>query len=162
MTNPTTTPGTDLVEIKGQSYAGLGSRFLALLMDGLLLCALFFPTTRIVKGVWIMSPAEHQWRVGWFITDPLCLIFLGVITIYFVALEGTAGWTVGKWLLGLRVIRKEGGKANLSDALIRNFFRLVDGLPAFSLLGAILIAVTKEKTRVGDLVAGTRVVKLNR
>ena len=142
-------------------YAGLGSRFLALLIDGLLLSAVFFPTTRIVKGVWIMAPSDHLWRVGWLVSDPLCMIFLLVIAIYFVVLEGVFGRTVGKWFLGLQVVRKDAGNPGLLRALLRNLLRLVDALPAFSILGVVLIIVSPEKARVGDLVAGTRVVKID-
>ena len=147
------------MEMKKLSYAGLGRRFLALSVDGLLLSAVFFSITRIVKGVWIMSPADHQWRVGWFVSDPLCMIFLVVIFLYFVVLECVFGRTAGKWIFGIRVVGRDGGKPGLIAAFIRNLLRLVDGLPAFSILGAVLIKVTSEKTRVGDMVAGTRVVK---
>jgi len=41
---------------KVKNYAGLLSRFLALTIDFLIFCVIFFPMTRIVKGVWIMSP----------------------------------------------------------------------------------------------------------
>jgi uncharacterized RDD family membrane protein YckC len=44
--------------------AGLGERFLALLVDVLRFCACFFPITRIVKGVWLMSPNDHNWVGG--------------------------------------------------------------------------------------------------
>jgi len=142
-------------------YASLGSRFLALLIDGLLLAAVFFPTTRIAKGVWIMVPADHLWRVGWFISDPLCMIFLLVIAIYFVVFEGLFGRTVGKWFLGLQVVRKDAGNPGLLRALLRNLLRFVDGLPAFNILGVVLIIVSPEKARVGDLVAGTRVMKID-
>ena len=57
-------------------YAGLWPRFLALFIDFLLFCALFFPVTRLVKGVWLMSPADHKWNYGYIITDPLCIAFL--------------------------------------------------------------------------------------
>ena len=46
-------------------YAGLWERFLALLADTLLFCACFFPITRLVKGVWLMSPHDHRWVRGW-------------------------------------------------------------------------------------------------
>ncbi|UCE25420.1 MAG: hypothetical protein JSU74_05075, partial [Candidatus Zixiibacteriota bacterium] len=57
-------------------YAGPGIRFLALLIDLLVLCIVFFPVTRMVKGVWIMSAGDHLWAYGWLITDPLCIAFL--------------------------------------------------------------------------------------
>jgi uncharacterized RDD family membrane protein YckC len=86
-------------------YAGPWTRFLALLVDFLLFCACFFPATRIVKGVWLMSPNDHHWVHGWFVFDPLCLIFLVIMMLYMFSLEGWLGVTLGKWLLGLRVRR---------------------------------------------------------
>ena len=76
-------------------YAGLGKRFAALVIDFLLLSLVFFPVTRAVKGVWMMSRQDHAWGYGWFITDPLCVTFLVVIVLYFVILEGAMGATVG-------------------------------------------------------------------
>jgi uncharacterized RDD family membrane protein YckC len=150
------------METNSPNYAGLGTRFVALLLDGLLLSAIFFPVTKIVKGVWLMSPADHQWRLGWFISDPLCLIFLLVILIYFVILEGVFGRTVGKWLLGLRVITIAGEHPGLLSALLRNLLRFVDGLPALNILGVILILTSSQRARVGDLVAHTRVIKIGK
>jgi len=139
-------------------YAGLKERFLALLADDLLFCLLFFPITRIVKGTWLMAPSDHRWNYGLFITDPICIAFLVVIVLYYILLEGLAGATVGKWAFGLRVVRVDGGKAGLQRSLLRNVLRLVDGLPAFNLLGVVLIARSPQRARFGDRVAGTRVV----
>jgi uncharacterized RDD family membrane protein YckC len=142
-------------------YGGLGERFLALAIDGLLFCAIFFPTTKILKGVWLMSASDHRWVNGLFITDPLCIAFLLVIFAYFVLLEGLAGMTVGKWVMGLRVSAAgDGGRPGLPKALFRNLLRLVDGLPAFSIVGIALIARSKERARFGDRYAGTRVLKV--
>jgi len=79
-------------------YTGLGRRFLALAADFVVFALVFFPVTKLVKGVWVMSSAEHQWGVGSIVTDPLCLMFLAVIFAYFVILEGVSGATVGKAL----------------------------------------------------------------
>jgi hypothetical protein len=68
-----------------ESYAGLGRRFWALVIDGLLFCAVFVPITRVVKGVWIMSA-----------TDPLCVAFLALMVLYFVLLDGLVGAALGK------------------------------------------------------------------
>ena len=142
-------------------YAGLGERFLALLLDALLFCACFFPITRLVKGVWLMSPNDHNWVRDWFIFDPLCLAFLVVMGLYFIFLEGWLGATLGKWLLGLRVIGLDGRRAGLWKGIVRNALRLVDGLPAFSLLGIILIRRSRERARFGDRIAGTRVIRIS-
>ena len=143
-------------------YAGLRGRFLALLVDGLLFCALFFPITRMVKGVWIMAPGDHRWAYGLFITDPLCIAFLIVMLLYFVFLEGLFGATLGKWIAGLRVVGRDGGRPGLFRSAVRNVLRLVDGLPALSILGIVLILRSPEKARFGDRVAGTRVIRVSR
>ncbi|MGY4707284.1 RDD family protein [Candidatus Bipolaricaulota sp. J31] len=140
------------------AYAGLWSRFLALAADFCLFLALFLPITRLVKGVWIMGASDHRWARGLFITDPLCLAFLGAMFLYFVVLEGLAGATLGKRLLGLRVVRVDGRRPGLLKAAVRNALRLVDGLPALNLLGVVLILRSEERARFGDRVAGTRVV----
>jgi uncharacterized RDD family membrane protein YckC len=140
-------------------YAGLWPRFLALVADLLLFCLLFFPVTRAVKGVWIMSPADHRWVRGLFITDPLCIAFLLVMVCYFVFLEGLLGATLGKWLLGLRVVRAgKGGSPGLARGAFRNLLRAVDSLPALNIVGVALILSSPERARFGDRAAGTRVV----
>jgi uncharacterized RDD family membrane protein YckC len=141
-------------------YAGLCDRFLALLADTLLFCACFFPITRLVKGVWLMSPNDHRWVRSWFIFDPLCLIFLVIMALYFVILEGLAGATLGKWLLGLRVVQIDGGRPGLWKSALRNALRLVDSLPTLNILGAILISSSAERARFGDRMSGTRVIRV--
>ena len=143
-------------------FAGLWPRFLALVIDFLLFCAFFFPITRLVTGSWILSSASHRWKYGWFITDPLCISFLFVMLLYFVVLEGMAGVTLGKWVVGLRVERAGGGRPGLTRGFLRNLLRLVDGLPAFSILGVVLILSSEERARFGDRIAGTRVVRERR
>ena len=145
---------------KNTRFAGLVPRFLALLVDLLVFCAVFFPITRLVKGVWIMSATDHRWNYGLFITDPLCIAFLVVIILYFVLLEGLVSATVGKWAIGLRVERVGGGKPGLVKGLLRNALRAVDSLPAFNILGIVLILRSEERARFGDRIAGTRVIRV--
>ncbi|MEW6249022.1 MAG: RDD family protein [Planctomycetota bacterium] len=139
-------------------FAGVAIRAAALALDSVLFCAVFFPITRLAKGVWLMSPADHRWRQGLFIFDPLCLVFLVAILAYYVLLEA-AGGTPGKRLLGLRIVGRDGQAPGLRASLIRNVLRVIDSLPAFYLLGAWLVARSPERTRLGDRLAGTRVVR---
>lgn len=145
-----------------KAYAGLWPRFLALLVDFLLFCALFFPVTRLVKGVWVLHVTDHRWHKGLFVTDPLCLTFLAIMAIYFILLEGAAGYTVGKRVMGLRVVNMKGNRPGFWKSLVRNLLRIVDGLPALNILGVALILKSPEGARFGDRVAGTRVVMLDR
>jgi hypothetical protein len=52
-----------------------------------------------------------------------------------------------------------GGPLSVSQALIRNLVRIVDFLPSYYLIGAIAIFVTRRNQRLGDLAAGTVVVR---
>ena len=140
-------------------YAGLLKRFLALMVDFLLFCAFFFPITRIIKGVWLMSPNDHNWVRGWFISDPICLIFLIIMALYMVILE-SYGFTLGKWLLGLRVVKMDGSRPGLWKSMLRNALRVIDSLPTLNILGMILILRSAQHARFGDRIAGTRVVHM--
>ena len=139
-------------------FAGLRPRFFALLVDFVLFCILFFPATKLVKGVWVLSASDHRWNNGLFITDPLCMIFLLIMFLYFFILEGIYGATLGKFLLGIKVANINGGKPGLAKSFLRNILRIIDGLPVLNILGIILILKSNEKTRFGDRIAGTRVV----
>jgi uncharacterized RDD family membrane protein YckC len=145
-----------------QHFAGLWYRFLALVIDVVLFCVVFFPVTKLVKGVWLMQRGDHEWAYGWFITDPLCIMFFIIMVVYFFLLEGWAGATAGKWLLGLRVVGPDGGRPGIVRSIIRNVLRLVDTLPVFNILGVILIIRSPERARFGDRIAGTRVVRIRR
>ncbi len=139
-------------------YAGAASRFAAIVLDLVLLSAVFFAVTRVVKGTWVMSPADHRWARGWFVTDPLCLVFLAVMFLYFVLFEGLLGATPGKRAVGLRVVGANGKPPGLDRSVVRNVLRVVDGLPALGILAAVLIVASQDRTRFGDRVAKTWVV----
>ncbi|MEW6336463.1 MAG: RDD family protein [Acidobacteriota bacterium] len=140
-------------------YAGAMPRALALVLDVAVLSAVFFPVTRVVKGTWVMTASDHQWSRGWLVTDPLCLAFLLVMLLYFVVFEAFVGGTPGKLVLRLRVVGADGSPVGLRRAIVRNLLRVVDSLPALGILGAVLIASSNERTRIGDRVAGTRVIR---
>jgi len=139
-------------------YAGLWPRFLALLVDFSIFYALFFPLTRLIKGTWMMGAADHRWSSGLFVTDPLCITFLAIMVLYFVIFEGVFGATPGKLICGLRVVAIGGGPPGLVRSAARNALRLVDGLPAFNILGIVLILSSAERARLGDRLGRTRVI----
>lgn len=132
-------------------------RGLAFLIDFLFLSCFFFPATYLYSGKWVMGPEEHLWGIS----DPICLVFLVVIFAYFILLEAYLGWTVGKRILGMRVVNGRGNKIGLTKSLMRNLLRLVDGLPALNLLGIILILTSPKEQRLGDRIAKTYVVRGN-
>ena len=77
---------------------------------------------------------------------------------YFVILEGFFGQTVGKVAVGIRVTGLDGARATAWQIVIRNVFRVIDWLPVFYFLGALVARVTGGRQRIGDHVARTIVV----
>jgi uncharacterized RDD family membrane protein YckC len=133
-------------------------RGIAWILDILFLSIFFFPATYLYSGKWMMGPEEHLWGIS----DPICLVFLFIIFAYLILMEAYTGWTVGKLILGLRVVDGSGGKIGLYKSVIRNLLRFVDGLPAFNILGIVLIATSPSEQRFGDRIAKTYVTKRNR
>ena len=119
----------------------------------LVLIHFLLPATYLYLGKWIMGPEEHLWGIS----DPICLVFLFVIFAYLILMEAYVGWTMGKRILGMRVVDVSGNKIGLSKSITRNLLRLVDGLPAFNILGIILIATSQREQRFGDRIAKTYV-----
>jgi uncharacterized RDD family membrane protein YckC len=147
-----------ILEINKKRIAGLWPRFLGLLIDLILFFLIFLPITKLVKGVWIMSASDHRWSNGIFITDPLCIGFLIFMFLYFVILEGLTGYTLGKWMIKIRVVDLKGKIPGLRRGFYRNILRFIDGLPVLNILGIYLIVNSEEKARFGDRIAGTRVI----
>jgi uncharacterized RDD family membrane protein YckC len=82
--------------------------------------------------------------------------YLAALTFaYYFPQEALFSFTIGKRLLGLRVLGKDGDPASMRESLIRNFLRFVDWLPFLYILGAIAIVMSTGKQRLGDTAAGT-------
>lgn len=81
---------------------------------------------------------------------------------YFVISEmATGGRSLGKAITGLRVVRDGGAALTLRASLARNLLRLADVLPSSYLVGLIAMVASREGKRLGDLVAGTVVIRLD-
>jgi uncharacterized RDD family membrane protein YckC len=135
--------------------SGVIRRGIGFLLDYMFLSIFFFPATYLYSGKWVMGPEEHLWGIS----DPICLVFLFIIFAYFILMEAYVGWTVGKRILGMRVVDEAGNKIGLFKSTIRNLLRLVDGLPALNILGIILIASSEWGQRFGDRIAKTYVLR---
>ena len=82
---------------------------------------------------------------------------------YFIFFELTwNGQTPGKRAAGVRVLTSRGEPVTLVHTLVRNVLRIVDALPSFYMVGVISILVTRRSQRLGDLAAGTVVVRERR
>ena len=88
------------------------------------------------------------------------LVWALLVAAYYFISEWLTGRTLGKALLGLRVVSGAGTSPAGGAVAIRTLLRVIDFLPAFYLLGLVVILVTgQRRKRRGDLAAGTTVVR---
>ena len=151
----------DTPESVAVSYpvAGIGSRFLALLIDSLIqtLVIIAVAIVMYVAGLSLSGSA------GYIVFGLGTLIIAVILLGYFIFFEIIwNGQTPGKRAMRLRVILTSGYPLTPLAAIIRNVLRLVDALPSLYAVGVITMIVNKHARRVGDLVAGTMVIKEGR
>jgi len=87
------------------------------------------------------------------------LLYFALLFAYFSATEATWGATVGKRVLGIRVVAADGSAPTTGAILLRNLVRFVDWLPFLYIVGAISVfAGGQPRRRLGDRAAKTLVV----
>jgi uncharacterized RDD family membrane protein YckC len=137
--------------------ANLGSRIFAYLVDMVVVVAgvlvALFAVTLIGQAGDVVVP---DWVALTLVLVLLPAWWLG----YFIAFETLwRGRTPGKAALGLRVVTKEGAPVRFRHATIRSLLGLVDFLIAGGFIAVVFILFTKDNQRLGDLVAGTLVLR---
>jgi uncharacterized RDD family membrane protein YckC len=80
--------------------------------------------------------------------------------VYYFVLEWIFASTIGKWLLRLRVVGKDGDPCSLGASLKRNLLRFLDWLPLFYIIATLCILISHDRQRLGDRVASTIVTKV--
>jgi uncharacterized RDD family membrane protein YckC len=134
--------------------ANVGSRFVAQVIDSLVLLGLLLGLGAAALLIGLLTGNS---------TVPALLVLVGGLVIlagYFIVSEAVwSGQTLGKRAMRLRAVDMRGGPLSVGQAIVRNLVRIVDFLPAYYLAGAVAIFVTKRNQRLGDLAAGTVVVR---
>ena len=152
------------------ALASIGNRFLAAAIDH------FIQYFSIGVVIWIFLTAAgfggeetgvideiRREAPKWMIAIMIFLLFL-LFAGYFIFFEWLwDGQTPGKRLLKLRVIREDGRPITLWEAIARNLLRVFDAIPGFLLpiysVGLIVIFLSSRDQRVGDIFAGTVVIR---
>jgi uncharacterized RDD family membrane protein YckC len=141
------TPEAVLVTL---DVAGLGSRMIALIVDSLIQAGILIATGFLVFNAASGTAAAVAFSLVAFFT----------LWGYFPLFEGVwSGRTPGKRAQGLRVIRTDGHPVTFAPVLVRNLVRIVDFLPSYYLVGLLCMVLTRRWQRLGDLAAGTMVVR---
>jgi uncharacterized RDD family membrane protein YckC len=144
------------------SVAGIGSRFLAALVDSLIivllqivtLLAMAFLVVTVLGQIDLDSSSLSAWLFA-----VLGLVAFALFWGYYIFFEVLwNGQSPGKRWVGLRVIRTDGTPITFTESVIRNLVRLIDFMPAYYGIGVVTMFINAQSRRLGDLAAGTLVV----
>jgi uncharacterized RDD family membrane protein YckC len=146
--------------------AGLGSRFLALMVDQVIqigiLIAIFLGIVLAASRVpdrHVIAATSDKVAESAAIALIVAVVFI-VMFGYFIVFEALwNGQTPGKRLLGLRVVQDGGYPIDFGASLIRNLIRVGEQIVGYYILAAISALISPENKRLGDLAAGTIVVR---
>jgi uncharacterized RDD family membrane protein YckC len=132
--------------------AGPVSRMLALVLDLAVIAALASVIEKILSPLVVF---------GADLAGALNIVAYFVISLIYAAAAEWAwrGQTVGKRLLRLRVVDASGLRLEPAQVIVRNLMRFIDALPALYLVGGIACVVSRRRQRLGDLAAGTVVIR---
>jgi uncharacterized RDD family membrane protein YckC len=150
----------ELVAIQ-MPIAGIGSRFIALLVDYLIWIPSILLVGKVFSYILPSLTAFNRLSEQWAIAIYIFLLFLfnwGYFTLFEAFWNGR---TPGKRVARVRVIQRSGRPIGLFESMARNFIRYIDMIPFLIpyAVGTIAIFVTRDHQRLGDLAAGTLVVR---
>jgi uncharacterized RDD family membrane protein YckC len=130
--------------------AGIGSRFMALIIDSLIEIVVLIA---VILGAYAIGGEVAATIVG------LCGVLAAYVGYHVVMEVFGGGRTIGKRATGLRVVSDGGAQIGLRASLIRNVFRILEGLATSYIPAMISVLATRNNQRLGDLAAGTLVVR---
>jgi uncharacterized RDD family membrane protein YckC len=138
--------------------AGVALRFVAVLLDSIIVLFPLAIVAGILAGGAYSKSGPGYANAGVNVEGTGLLVWLVLFLGYYTICEAALGKTLGKRMVGIRVVDEEGDEIGFSAAVIRNLLRLVDGLFVY-LVGAIFAWSSPLGQRLGDRAAGTVVVR---
>ena len=135
-----------------------GRRILAIIVDGIIVG---LPTGLMAALLGVVSSGGGEVSAS---LEGVAGLFVALISValyfgYYVLMEGYLGQTLGKMLLGIKVVREDDGEApGLAGATIRTLLRIVDGISSY-LVAFITVLISGKNQRFGDMAAHTLVVR---
>ncbi len=135
--------------------ATLGERMLAVIIDLVTVGIGYFLLAALVTGAFGSAWSDVQVGIFGFIMPLACFL---VYNFLFELLSH--GQSLGKKALSIQVVRLDGEEPAPADYLLRAVFYFVDLLATAGILGGLLISSSPKRQRLGDMTAGTGVIKM--
>lgn len=154
------------------NYAGFWLRFVAVIIDGIILGAVQFVAIMPVLGIMGIGIADNMENFDssdqaeamsmmgsmMAMAGVAQIVFLVIQTLYYSLMESSNYQaSVGKMVLGLKVTDIAGNKLDFTKALVRNLCKIISSM--ILLIGYLMAAFTEKKQALHDMIANTLVVK---
>lgn len=133
--------------------ASLGQRVGGFLLDNLVVLLPLFLISGLIFGE--TQTGGSRFEIS--LTGVPFVLTVLVALAYFIGMELTQGQTLGKRIVGIRVV-SEKGDLGAGPVVIRNLLRVIDGFLCY-LVGFFVALASKKNQRIGDMAASTRVVR---
>jgi len=128
---------------------GVGRRAVAVIIDSILL---------FVVGYVIAAATGNTTEAGFHMQGAPAIVFFAIALGYYIVMEAMSGATIGKRVMGLKVVKQSGEPLDWQASIVRNLMRIIDGF-FFYLVGAVTVWFSKGRQRLGDMAAHTKVVR---
>ncbi|MBJ7596353.1 MAG: RDD family protein [Candidatus Dormibacteraeota bacterium] len=138
----------------GYDIAGLGSRFIAQMLDSLIVGVIALIVNIGVLGAIGNSNPQDTVVAGLAVAGITLFVYVGYFTLCEVS---TGGRTPGKSAGQLRVLDISGAAPTSGELLLRNVARVIDVIAG---VGVVVMFWNRQSRRIGDLLAGTIVVRM--
>ena len=146
----------------GISYqlAGVGNRVLAAFLDVLFMAIVVVGTLVVLLRVVLPRVVLPEYVESVLAALIVVALYLVVPFAYWVVPETVwNGQTIGKRIVGIRVLRDDGSPVGFIAVVTRALLRILDLIPLLLPVDLVLIVASRKGQRLGDFVAGTVVVK---
>jgi uncharacterized RDD family membrane protein YckC len=138
--------------------AGIPLRFVAVVLDALIVFVPLFFVVGLMSGGGYKNHVNGQTSVGIDLDGGAFLLLLALTLGYYIVCESATGATLGKRIVGIRVVGEDGEAVTFGAAVVRNLVRVVDAL-FFYFVGFISAILSQRGQRLGDRAAHTIVVR---
>lgn len=141
--------------------AHLGDRILATLVDGGVMLGVWYVLYFIAILIFASSFKAFENGSGFPTSIVIVLVIYSIVAVFYklIAEIFFNGQSIGKYAMKIRVISLDGSRPSVGQYLLRWVFRLIDFGISGGLCAFICVAMSKNKQRLGDMVAGTTLIK---
>jgi len=139
--------------------AGVGYRLLATILDNIFI-VVYIVIILLILGLGVRSNTNLIDENRYFILTLLSILTLPVLIYHFLSETFMNGQSFGKKIVGIKVVKLDGTQPGIGSYFIRSVLRLIDLRISSGLVALISVAVSEKSQRLGDMAAGTTVIKL--